>query len=362
MALTWSALATPPPNGVNSLIYAGGLWVGVGDGIYTSPDGEVWTSRTNPIGGTLTKVFYLALGHFPAYPGDEEFPEEDPPTPEVPGTLYFVACGPAGIITSTNGTTWTAGEFQEDGSPITSPPIVDVYAHHGGFFSGSTFYAARGGAVANGDVVYYILSDAGTPWSGTSGFSFPSRALICAANDGNLTTGESVVAFLDPVAAGDLRLSLGYVDSGSTLTDYEVDHGDGGSDMGYGASKFVLPDGSGVAYRVGATWSNVDFSSPVGSIAAAARLVGDVWVVTFGQSSGPGSGASTVSMSSDDLISWSEDTMPVSAAWCPAASDGTTVISLSRSGGDGAKATIGEAPPAPSGPFWTQFVNTDEIE
>lgn len=156
---------------INGLTYGAGLFVAVGNAgkLFTSPNGETWTSRTSQFGATNIR----AVGY--------------------DATLgLFVAVGGSGkISTSTNGTSWTSR---------TSGTASNLNAV--GFFTGSLI-------IAGGDSGTIVTSPDGTTWTtrtsnavgGIRGIAANSTRIIAVGGIGSTSDdGTTWVAMSTPLS------------------------------------------------------------------------------------------------------------------------------------------------------------------
>ena len=145
--ITWTSRSNPTGVTLNGVAYGGGMWVAAGgsSGIASSPDGITWTSRTpSGIGAVNFNAVAYGAGRFIA-------------------TANYIteASGYGGAWTSTNGMTWRpAGAISNNGFPL---------ANSGSFkFGGGTFFGTAQGS--------YVASSADGLLGGGAGFSLLANA------------------------------------------------------------------------------------------------------------------------------------------------------------------------------------------
>lgn len=149
-----------PKTPTRGLVYANGLWVGVGMSgkVITSPDGVAWTSRPLLTGHHLNSVIH-ANGR-------------------------FVACGDNGaLLTSTDGIAW---EIRNTGSTLDLKDIA----------YGAGVFVVTGSNDGTGDAPFFFTSSDLLDWTSfdTSG-KFTSNSLVADAAAIVFANGQFVVPF-----------------------------------------------------------------------------------------------------------------------------------------------------------------------
>lgn len=139
-ALTWTVRQSNVSGTLNKITWNGSEYIAVGDGvIITSPDGIDWTTVENGTGSNLNSVAWDGSSRYVAVGGGV--------------VSAFPVIFHANIVTSTDGTTWTA---------VTSLPT--------NFKLNSAAYG-NGVFVAVGDAGTILKSDNGLTWSQMSPFT-----------------------------------------------------------------------------------------------------------------------------------------------------------------------------------------------
>ena len=119
-----------PLNYIEGLSYGQGMFVAVGSGIATSPDGIHWTKRADPFRGTLSEVAF----------GDES----------------IVAVGDSKLLSSVDGVTWKEHATHVDG-------FLGVTYGAGSFIAVGGYYTnmPRGVAAQSGGRPHMVLEPLG---------------------------------------------------------------------------------------------------------------------------------------------------------------------------------------------------------